>query len=368
LCGSSIPTDTHSKLLLIRTIMSECGCKGVRVCRLCEDRRISMISPSVSFKIERHAEETFAEFKYCGKCGHVFIDSPTLSPCKDHINGPTFPGVTVLLEFISEAEEEALIHEIDSSPWVPSQSGRYKQDYGVKVNFKKKRVVLSAFTGLPNYSRKLVRRLHQRMRETDPSFTEFYPVELCNLEYLPQRGAAIVPHVDDSWLWGERIVLLNLASETNMLFTLPMKSGLPADSLAADEWNRYKAFSNEFLSEEVAQLLPRVTVHLPRRCLFVMSGPPRHVWLHEINRKDIKARRISLTLRELSDEYLPHSEHLKPYAADNDASGGDFAQPDPDSLTPQQCVGLSLIRLASTYNGVCVGMQTGQTYFTKLKI
>ncbi|VDK77654.1 unnamed protein product [Dibothriocephalus latus] len=227
--------------------MSECGCKGVRACKLCEERKASVIAPSV--------EEKFAEFIYCEKCGHVYIDSPTLSPCEDHLDGPSFHGVTVLLEFISETEEEALVREIDTSPWVPSQSGRYKQDYGAKVNFKKKRVALGAFTGLPSYSRSLVKRLNQRMRETDPAFSEFYPAELCNLEYLPQRGAAIVPHLDDSWLWGERIVLLNLASETNMLFTLPAKSGLPTNSLAADEWTAYREFSRKFLSDEVVSLI-----------------------------------------------------------------------------------------------------------------
>ncbi|BHF64324.1 alkB, alkylation repair 4 [Sparganum proliferum] len=362
-CGPQYPCRyIRSTVILTDTIMSECGCKGVRVCKLCEGRKAFITAPSV--------EEKFAEFAYCEKCGHVYIDSLTLSSCEDHIDGPTFHGVTLLLEFISEAEEEALIHEIDMSPWVPSQSGRYKQDYGAKVNFKKKRVALGAFTGLPSYSRKLVKRLHQRMRETDPSFSEFYPVELCNLEYLPQRGAAIVPHLDDSWLWGERIVLLNLASETNMLFTLPMKTSSLSDSPAADERDRYKEFSNKFLPDEVARLPPRVTVHLPRRCLLIMSGPPRHLWLHEINRRDIKARRISLTLRELSYEYLPNHEHLKPYASDNDAPSSDTVEPDlePHPLTPQQCVGLSLLKLASTYNGVCVGMKIRQPCATELKI
>ena len=36
---------------------------------------------------------------------------------------------------------------------------------------------------------------------------DFVPVELCNLEYDPARGAAIEPHKDDEW-WASVIVVV----------------------------------------------------------------------------------------------------------------------------------------------------------------
>lgn len=119
------------------------------------------------------------------------------------------------------------------------------------MNFKKKRISLKYFTGLPDYSRFLVERLHQRMRASGCEFKDFFPVELCNLEYLPERGASIVPHLDDSWLWGERLVLLNLASETKMTFTLP-----PTSPLYNEEWPKFKKFAEmNFSSSRVMYIL-----------------------------------------------------------------------------------------------------------------
>ncbi len=108
----------------------------------------------------------------------------------------------------------------------------------MKVNFKKRKISLKYFTGLPDYSRALIERLHSRTRENGGLFKDFYAVELCNLEYLPERGAAIVPHLDDCWLWGERLVLLNFVSATKMTFTLP-ETGPDVD----EERERYQAYS-----------------------------------------------------------------------------------------------------------------------------
>lgn len=75
------------------------------------------------------------------------------------------------------------------------------------------------------------------MRTNGNKFKDFFPVELCNLEYVPERGSAIVPHLDDSWLWGERLVLLNLESETKMTFTLPSTSpGYNEEITSYKEW------------------------------------------------------------------------------------------------------------------------------------
>ena len=47
----------------------------------------------------------------------------------------------------------------------------------------------------------------------------FQPVEVNVLEYKEDRGSNIAPHMDDFWLWGERIFGLNLLSDTVITFT-----------------------------------------------------------------------------------------------------------------------------------------------------
>lgn len=107
-------------------------------------------------------------------------------------------------------------------------------------------------------------------------FQDFIPVELCNLEYNPERGSAIVPHLDDVWLWGERLVTLNVLSETVLVFSPLVQS---------------------IKNEEIA-------VVMPRRSLLVVSGSARYKFNHAIHREDIHDLRIAMTFRELTEEFL----------------------------------------------------------------
>lgn len=145
------------------------------------------------------------------------------------------------------------------------------------------------FTGLPSFSQPIVKRAQQL--ETG-ELTNFIPVELCNLEYVPERGSSIDPHLDDSWLWGDRLVTINLLSDTYLTFT-----------------------SNT----------EKLLVPLLRCSLVTVSGGARHCWKHSISREHIVSRRLGITLRELSSTFLP---------------GGD-----------QEEVGNELLSIASTFAG-----------------
>lgn len=169
------------------------------------------------------------------------------------------------------------------------------QDYGPKVNFKKKKLKMSNFTGLPEFSREI----YERMKKVE-RLSDFLPVELCNLEYTAERGSSIDPHFDDFWLWGERLVTLNLLSDSVLCFT------------------------NEDR--------PELEVHVPmfRRCLLIVYGPARHVWKHAIHRQDIQDRRIAITFRELSKEFQSNG------------------------LREEE--GNELLKIALTFNGLAVGV------------
>lgn len=137
-----------------------------------------------------------------------------------------------------------------------------------------------------------------------PILEDFRPVEQCNLDYCPERGSAIDPHLDDTWLWGERLVSLNLLSST----VLSMSREAPGSLLLCLAPSGFPealvegvmAPSRSVLCQEVEVAIP-----LPRRSLFVLSGAARHQWKHAIHRRHIEARRVCATFRELSAEFCP---------------------------------------------------------------
>ena len=159
------------------------------------------------------------------------------------------------------------------------------QDYGPKVNFKRQKVKLGPFNGLPPFSKWIVRR----MQDSVECLKDFTPVELCNLDYSPERGSAIDPHMDDDWLWGERLVTLNLLSHTYLTFS-PALSNQPTQDSS--------------LQNPLTGLL-RVSIPLPQRSLVIVQGSSRYHWQHSIRREHILSRRLATTLREVTVEFLP---------------------------------------------------------------
>ncbi|NXG48298.1 ALKB4 dioxygenase, partial [Psilopogon haemacephalus] len=225
-----------------------------------------------------------------------------------------FPGVFLMEEFISEDEESEMVQLMDRDTWKPSQSGRRKQDYGPKVNFKKQRLKAGSFSGLPSFSKKIVAQM-----EACPVLGGFSPVEQCNLDYRPERGSAIDPHFDDCWLWGERLVTLNLLSQTVLSMSCDSEGCIqlfPASRKEKGGWSLQGAppagspagpdGSQRLLS---SRLVPRrevrVSIALPRRSLLVLRGSARYGWKHSIHRRHILHRRVGVTFRELSDEFGP---------------------------------------------------------------
>lgn len=237
-----------------------CACKGIRRCLLCEDPET---------RCSQNSLVAAKGYFYCSSCNGTWSDDNAAS-CHPMHSGEflSFLGIDIIPEFVTELEEQRLCESIDAGQWNASQSGRYKQDFGPKVNFKKMKVRVGSFAGLPVYSRELVNRF-----AIHSCLTGFVPVELCNLEYLPERGSAIDPHLDDWWLWGERLVTLNLLSDTVLTF---VDDNQPAFS---------------------------VLVPLARRSLIVVSGPARYKWKHAIQRLHVTSRRIAMTFRELSAEF-----------------------------------------------------------------
>ncbi|GCC38280.1 alpha-ketoglutarate-dependent dioxygenase alkB homolog 4 isoform X1 [Chiloscyllium punctatum] len=289
-----------------------CGCKGVRSCLVCERGGIEAVTK-------------------CQRRKYHFTYHPTLGLAigndDSSLSGWTFPfpGVFLLDDFVNEEEETKLVNLMDNDEWKPSQSGRKKQDYGPKVNFKKHKLKVGSFSGLPCFSHFLLNRMIQY-----PVLKSFLPVEQCNLDYRPERGSSIDSHFDDWWLWGERLVSLNLLSETILSMScdsedlIQLHHNMVCNAQSCDPVTdhseslcnfhddntqvlRTDNCSVKITSDTCQSHVPykdvEVAIHLPRRSLIALYGEARYTWKHGINRQDIKSRRICSTFRELSKEF-----------------------------------------------------------------
>uniref|UniRef100_A0A5K4F2N8 Uncharacterized protein n=2 Tax=Schistosoma mansoni TaxID=6183 RepID=A0A5K4F2N8_SCHMA len=133
----------------------KCGCKGIRSCAICDNDNI-------------HKDEgrQLFEFIFCPLCDMAVVEKSTMSK-EFHVHQGGFPflDIEVIPNFIDENEEAMLVEEIDKQTWVLSQSGRRKQDYGPKVNFKRQKVHIGGFYGLPAYSRFLITRYNDLIKK-----------------------------------------------------------------------------------------------------------------------------------------------------------------------------------------------------------
>jgi len=213
-----------------------CACKGRRTCALCINPEINpdtVARPVLPTIIPKNDEE--------------FLDK----------------GVQVIRNFLTPEEHDKVVALIlENEKFTDSQSGRKKVDYGPRVNFRKKKIKLPpTFIGFPSYVKFIIDRLYEKCN--------FKTHEVLFLEYEPERGAHIDPHLDDEWAWGEQIINLNLLSPT--VLTL-------ANS------------KNE------------IAVTLNCGDLMVLTKEARHVWTHEIKQEHITEHRLCITVRDISKE------------------------------------------------------------------
>lgn len=88
--------------------------------------------------------------------------------------------------------------------------------------------------------------------------------------YPPKAGFQL--HHDSKYRWGEVIVGVNLGQEGEMLFT--------PDNPKENAFH-HAAFTSEFASKS-AGVHKSMRVKLPRRSIYIMSGPSRYVYKHGI--------------------------------------------------------------------------------------
>jgi len=283
-----------------------CGCKSFRSCILCENEH--GLQPRQEGQGQRDGGEVWLYDIETGRC----INKGDLDDARE------FPGIMIIPNFITEGEQEELVKKLDELPWDSSQSGRRKQNFGPRANFKKRKAKLGSFSGFP-----VCTKFIQERFKTVPLLEGYRTVEQCSIEYRPETGASIEPHIDDCWIWGERIVQLNLVSDAVLTmnpyiegekYKYNLKDVLTYPKIVEDNKVVYNPFEEDKMSSTSCfsmsspSLYPvssLVQVPLPARSLLIMWGSARYEWEHAVLRKDITARRIVVAYRELTPPYLP---------------------------------------------------------------
>lgn len=301
-----------------------CGCVGARWCAVCEHTpraleaakarsEVANIGSAVDgqYGAEHRGGVSFAALPevhrlwLCLECQQLCSAlEPTVpvTRCSQHgkeVTAGGLPGLMLAKDFVTEAEEASLIQFLDTSHtmgfegWKDSQGGRRKQAYGPAPNFKKRKVkVRPEDPGFPKAMKFLFDRVGEflicKPHMTLPVRPKKAPVaadfvhtdgapfrmaECSGLDYEPNTSSNLDPHIDDTWLWGDRVVGLSLVGTTIMTFVTEGK-------------------------EVCAVLEPRM--------LFVLSGEVRYNWMHGIRGEHTTARRVSITMREMARDFVAH--------------------------------------------------------------
>lgn len=274
-----------------------CGCKGIRTCLICE-KEYSISKLNVASELQK--QETYVYCPYCNKAWPGWnYNEFKVHP--NHSGNPIdYPGVYIQMDFLSIEEANSLLKDLDSLPWDISQSGRRKQNFGPKCNFKKRRLRLGEFTGFP----KTTHFVQDKFSNVE-LLNDFQTIEQCSLEYNPERGASIDPHIDDCWIWGERIVTVNIVVDSVLTMTPYLENSrynldcVSSQKLIGNEKNVTKPSCENIV----------VRIPMPERSLIVLYGEARYAWEHAVLREDINSRRVCIAYREFTTPYLPNGDH-----------------------------------------------------------
>ncbi|XP_061387654.1 alpha-ketoglutarate-dependent dioxygenase alkB homolog 4 [Musca vetustissima] len=282
-----------------------CGCKGVRTCLKCEQ----------DFGIEKpNLKDVFEKldaWSWCIKCEKLYPGWNTKDVQEQHpehmqSSGLNLPGIVVQTDFISPDEGQKTMDDLDALPWCISQSGRRKQNFGPKTNFKKRKVQNGTFQGFPKVTKYIQEKLN-----AVPLLNDFQTIEQCSLEYDPTKGASIDPHIDDCWIWGERVVTVNCLGDSVLTLNLykdcldkPLKN-IPKYNLELVPIYEHQLLE-PLMDREKLKIFENKIIRIPMPCLslIVLYGPARYQFEHSVLREDIQERRVCLAYREFTPMYL----------------------------------------------------------------
>lgn len=197
------------------------------------------------------------------------------SPTKTRA-APSVPGFVLVEDAVTAEEERKLLTAVDNdpAPWSRRRT-RVTKNYGPYYLYTERDTAEGRFrytdgrvlsTPLPKFMQRLVMPILHR---AVPLLWDFRPNQLHVALYRPGDDAKIRMHNDNKMgQIGPYIVGICLGAGCDMTFVRP-KDGR------------------------------KKIVHLPRRCVYVMTGESHREWRHGILSGQTEANRVSFTLREV---------------------------------------------------------------------
>lgn len=274
-------------------INPSCICKGIRHCEICKEIKSEILAKKQEmvknieyidlFPIKKKISDNIFSFELERKESENF-------------NIEAFNGFFVINNVMNDYEYQEIMREVNTYEWVNSQSGRKKQDFGVKINYKKKKIK-SEFKDIifPSYKKIIEEKTNSILLEINKfykgdkelgdklgNFNNFIIHEIGNLLYSKHLGAHIEPHIDDVWIWGDRIIGFNLLGSAEMTFSY-------LKEIQTDKKIKYE-----------------INIPIKPNQLYIMCGNARNKWFHEVKANSILSDRIVITCRE----FCPNIEIL----------------------------------------------------------
>lgn len=259
-----------------------CACTGVRFCAACrspEHRAAFGLRDPVPTPAFLRAAHVAEGAQPDGSRAYVF------DPLRQAAPGcPDFHGLVVWPDFVTAEEAARLLDAIESRPFAPAQSGKQKQHFGPRMNFRARRMNPRGFEGLPAFARALELRVRERVAATPAgaaipglreALAQYVTTDAFVLRYEAERQSNLDLHIDDAFAYGELILDLSLESDS----WLTLLDGDPQSG--------------------VDRVFRCVRAALPARSMALLFGPARRGWLHGIRAEDVSGRRTSITLRTL---------------------------------------------------------------------
>ena len=275
-------------------VHERCSCKGIRYCKICENQKQrNIFNNKVIINIDDIIEtESYPETKFFVRKDNLIekllvlfkneivnysVEKQRLLFDESFKDEKVFDGIFIKPDIFNPQEEELIIKSLFGNKWIESQSGRKKQDYGPKINYKKQKISFENIS-FPSY-KQLIEKKIKEIKCLD----NFVIREMGNLLYSPDLGSHIESHIDHTWVWGKRIIGVNLLSDTKMTFSLDLN-----------------LFNIQFLLE--------ITIPIRGNSIYVMSDSSRYLWKHGIESENIKSDRVVITLREFNENYYKQNQ------------------------------------------------------------
>lgn len=294
-----------------------CVCKGIRTCKICETKKSEILKNKHledNIQVINLSEEIIQSTKHFNFENQYKEDNIENKinqiEIKEYFFNQSFnlkfDGLYVISNLFTNEEIENMLSEMNKKEWVESQSGRRKQDFGVKVNYKKKKIKSDYETIVfPSYKNFIEKRVENLYNISNLEVLKNYKLhEIGNLHYNEQRGSHIEAHIDDGWIWGNRILGVNLLSDTVMTFSKEVELEKNSQIIKIEKLDKELSVNTINTNTIKSQFKIELNFSILKNQVYIFSNTSRYDWKHEVKAQNIKSERIVITCREFVPEVL----------------------------------------------------------------